>query len=64
MAGSPTGVSEALVVDWARHDNLGAWSLGGRKAEAVTGEAKETLKRRTRRTYSERPCDGPGAMGN
>lgn len=38
-------------------------SQGGPNAEAMTGEAEETLKWWTQRNHCDRPRDSPGMMG-
>lgn len=63
VIGSSVKVLEASVSAGARHKNLGSWSLGGTNAETLTNEAKEALKRHTRRPHCERPSDDAGAKG-
>ena len=56
--------SEASAIRCSKLDDLISRNLGGPNAEAVTGGAEETPKRRTRQTYCGRSCDSLGAMGH
>lgn len=57
------GVPTALEVRCSRPADLRSWSLGRPEAEAITGTAKETLERWTRRNHCRKLSDSPDVVG-